>query len=78
MITFRLSTYLPTFFFQGAGDAFVGALATFLVRHKDYPLHQIVGAACKIATLSVTKEGTQTSYPTNYDPFSIKYKYLNL
>ncbi|XP_013191574.1 ribokinase [Amyelois transitella] len=62
----------------GAGDAFVGALATFLVKYQDLPLHQIVGAACDVATISVTKEGTQTSYPTNYNPFNKQYKYVML
>lgn len=64
----------------GAGDAFVGALATFLVSHKDQPLHQIIGAACEVATISVTKEGTQTSYPTSftYTPFKKEYKYEEL
>ncbi|CAG9788054.1 unnamed protein product [Diatraea saccharalis] len=59
----------------GAGDAFVGALATFLISNKERPLHQIIGAACEVATLSVTKEGTQTSYPTNYIPFRKEYHY---
>ncbi|GBP34905.1 Ribokinase [Eumeta japonica] len=59
----------------GAGDAFVGALATFLVTYKDRPIHQIIGAACEVATISVTKEGTQTSYPTNYRPFGREYNY---
>ncbi|KAM3962060.1 ribokinase [Aphomia sociella] len=62
----------------GAGDAFVGALATFLVTQKTFPMHQIIGAACKIATMSVTKEGTQTSYPTNFNVFNkpFEYKFL--
>ncbi|XP_026730356.1 ribokinase-like [Trichoplusia ni] len=62
----------------GAGDAFVGALATFLVLHKEQPIHQIVGAACRVATLSVTKEGTQTSYPNKFNAFEKEYKYINL
>ncbi|KAJ0176154.1 hypothetical protein K1T71_008328 [Dendrolimus kikuchii] len=62
----------------GAGDAFVGALATFLVTHKIQPLHQIIGAACHIATISVTVEGTQNSYPTKNDVFTKEYKYLML
>ncbi|XP_061718123.1 ribokinase-like [Cydia pomonella] len=62
----------------GAGDAFVGALATFLVDHKDLPLHQIIGAACEVATISVTKEGTQTSYPSNIDAFTNEYDYIKL
>lgn len=63
---------------QGAGDAFVGALATFLVSHRDFPMHQIIGAACVIGTISVTKEGTQTSYPTKCNVFDREYKYLTL
>ncbi|CAK1582835.1 unnamed protein product [Parnassius mnemosyne] len=62
----------------GAGDAFVGALATYLVSHKNYPMHQIVGAACQVATISVTKEGTQNSYPTNFDAFNKQYRYVEL
>ncbi|XP_063385166.1 ribokinase-like [Cydia fagiglandana] len=62
----------------GAGDAFVGALANFLVKHKDLPLHQIIGAACEVATISVTKEGTQTSYPSNIDAFTNKYDFIKL
>ncbi|OWR42861.1 ribokinase-like [Danaus plexippus] len=62
----------------GAGDAFVGALGTFLVNKKNIDFHQIVGAACEIATLSVTKEGTQTSYPEKYDVFNKKFKYVCL
>ncbi|XP_026752535.1 ribokinase-like isoform X2 [Galleria mellonella] len=62
----------------GAGDAFVGALATFLVTQKNYSLHQIIGAACEVATISVTKEGTQTSYPTKLNPFNKEFKYLYL
>lgn len=63
---------------QGAGDAFVGALATYLVTHKDQPMHQIIGAACYVATQSVTKEGTQTSYPDKINAFNRSYKYLCL
>lgn len=62
----------------GAGDAFVGALATYLVSHKNYPLHQIIGAACHVASISVTKEGTQTSYPENYEAFQTEYRYYKL
>ncbi|XP_059062712.1 ribokinase-like [Achroia grisella] len=62
----------------GAGDAFVGALATFLMTQKNYPMHQIIGAACDVATISVTKEGTQTSYPTKFNASDKEYKYLYL
>ncbi|XP_046967687.1 ribokinase-like isoform X2 [Vanessa cardui] len=62
----------------GAGDAFVGALATFLMRDKSKPLHQVVGAACEVATLSVTREGTQTSYPENHSAFAEEYTFVIL
>ncbi|KAJ8720200.1 hypothetical protein PYW07_012243 [Mythimna separata] len=62
----------------GAGDAFVGALATYLVTYKDQSMHQIIGAACHVATVSVTKEGTQTSYPSKFDAFKKEYKFTEL
>ncbi|CAG4961971.1 unnamed protein product [Colias eurytheme] len=61
----------------GAGDAFVGALATFLVTQKDRPIHQIIGAACDVASKSVTIEGTQTSFPNKYT-FHENYNYIVL
>ncbi|MGL4610487.1 MAG: ribokinase [Trueperaceae bacterium] len=45
----------------GAGDAFVGSLAYFL--GKDFSLKKAVERAGSIATLSVLKPGTQTSFP---------------
>lgn len=78
IISKLLHTQTDIFIFQGAGDAFVGALATFLVTYKTVPLHQIIGAACEVASISVTQEGTQTSYPTNYKPFTKEYPYVNL
>ncbi|MCA9838589.1 MAG: ribokinase [Trueperaceae bacterium] len=45
----------------GAGDAFVGSLAYFL--GADWALEKAVARACDLATLSVQKPGTQTSYP---------------
>ncbi len=46
----------------GAGDAFVGSLAYFLGAGRS--LRQAVEKACAIATQSVLKTGTQTSFPT--------------
>ena len=46
----------------GAGDAFVGSLATFLA--QGVGLDEGVKQACAIATLSVQKMGTQTSFPS--------------
>lgn len=63
---------------QGAGDAFVGALASLLVNFKKHPLHQLIGAACEYATLTVTTEGTQTSYPEKYIPFTKQYDFITL
>ncbi|CAH0726985.1 unnamed protein product, partial [Brenthis ino] len=62
----------------GAGDAFVGALAKYLVFNKDQPFHQIVSAACEVASISVTKEGTQTSYPQEHCAFTKTYPYFVL
>ncbi|MFT5196462.1 MAG: ribokinase [Candidatus Promineifilaceae bacterium] len=46
---------------SGAGDAFVGSLATFLT--SGIGLDESVKRACSIATMSVQKMGTQTSFP---------------
>lgn len=45
----------------GAGDAFVGSLATFLA--LDFSLETAVERSVQIASLSVQKAGTQTSFP---------------
>ncbi len=45
----------------GAGDAFIGSLAYFLGSKR--PLRDAVERACAIATQSVLKTGTQTSFP---------------
>ncbi|WP_416828920.1 ribokinase [Ectobacillus polymachus] len=45
----------------GAGDAFIGCFAHFFVQNGDV-LHAIKMATA-FAALSVTKQGTQTSYP---------------
>lgn len=49
---------------QGAGDAFLGALAYFIAYHPGLPLEEHVTRACQIAAQSVLKTGTQTSFPT--------------
>jgi ribokinase len=46
----------------GAGDAFIGSLAYFLGMKR--PLRDAVERAVGIATQSVLKRGTQTSFPT--------------
>lgn len=46
----------------GAGDAFIGALAYLLGYRKDLDFLDMLKAACFVASDSVTKVGTQTSY----------------
>jgi len=60
----------------GAGDAFIGALAHYTAMDPTIPLVQRVGAAVHIATYSVQRKGTQSSYPTLRDlgDFDIKTK----
>nr|CAI5836472.1 unnamed protein product [Callosobruchus analis] len=48
----------------GAGDAFIGALAYLLANKKELATEMCVGLACVAAADSVTKRGTQTSFPT--------------
>ena len=46
---------------SGAGDAFIGSLAYFL--GAKLPMRAAVERACAIATRTVLKTGTQTSFP---------------
>jgi len=50
-------------YIQGAGDAFIGALAFFLSTEPDLPLHDVIQRANEIATRSVLASGTQKSFP---------------
>jgi ribokinase len=47
----------------GAGDAFVGSLAFFLARRPAMPVEEAVRRSCSLASLTVTRAGTQASYP---------------
>lgn len=51
-------------FQQGAGDAFVGALAYYLAYHLQLTMTEMLQRSCQVATFSVLSPGTQTSYPT--------------
>lgn len=51
----------------GAGDAFIGSLAYFLVKHPNASLTNVIGAACEVASHSVQKPGTQSSFPNSKD-----------
>ena len=55
---------MSDFSFQGAGDSFVGSLAYFLSKHPNLSLEETVRRSVAIASISVQKPGTQTSYPT--------------
>jgi ribokinase len=48
----------------GAGDSFVGTLALLMARKENLSLKEQVKRACRVASQSVEKKGTQTSYPT--------------
>lgn len=48
----------------GAGDSFCGALSTYL--STGMGLSEAAGYACGVASMTVRKDGAQTSYPT-YD-----------
>merc|ERR1719235_1723380 len=47
----------------GAGDSFLGALAAQLVEGSD--LDAAMARANEVAAVSVTREGTQKSFPTS-------------
>jgi ribokinase len=53
----------------GAGDSFVGSLAYFLAEKR--PLRDSIEKACRIATRSVLKMGTQTSFPSRDEVLDI-------
>jgi ribokinase len=50
---------------SGAGDAFIGALGVFLA--EGTPLREAVRRANAVAALSMTRPGTQASFPTRND-----------
>ncbi|XP_005102957.1 ribokinase [Aplysia californica] len=47
----------------GAGDSFIGSLAYFLATRPELPVPEMIKRASFIASVSVTKPGTQISYP---------------
>ena len=51
----------------GAGDCFVGALAFLMASFPSLSLSNKIERACKIASKSVCKEGTQSSFPSQSD-----------
>lgn len=53
---------------QGAGDAFVGAMAYYLACHPRLPFEEVIRRSSIIAGYTVTAPGTQTSYCTDKLP----------
>ena len=49
---------------QGAGDAFVGSVAYYMAKHPQLAFTEIVRRSCHVAAISVSKKGTQKSYPS--------------
>lgn len=47
----------------GAGDAFVGALAFMLACKRHYPISKAIEVANYVASDSVTRPGSQKSFP---------------
>jgi ribokinase len=47
----------------GAGDSFAGSMAFYMANFANLDLEEIVRRYCNIASISVTKEGTQPSFP---------------
>jgi ribokinase len=53
--------------FQGAGDAFVGALCFYIAKYSQLSFEERIRRSVEIATISVQSIGTQTSYPEAKD-----------
>lgn len=51
----------------GAGDSFIGALAFYIAHYPSLTLAEAARRANVVATMSVQKEGTQTSFPWQKD-----------
>jgi ribokinase len=55
---------------SGAGDALIGSLAVFLA--EGLPLREALRRASVAAALSVTRPGTQASFPTRAEVEAIQ------
>lgn len=64
----------------GAGDAFIGALAFFMSKCPEATWTQNIGASIEIASHSVQRKGTQTSFVNfpSIDPSTKNYKFEEL
>ena len=45
------------------GDSFVGSMSYYLAYHPELDMTEMIRRSCDIASISVQKEGTQTSFP---------------
>lgn len=52
---------------QGAGDAFLGALAFLLAYRSNWSLERKVQVSCFVSTISIMTRGTQSSFPQAKD-----------
>lgn len=64
----------------GAGDTFIGALAFFISKFPEATWTQKIGASIEIASHSVQRKGTQTSFVNfpSIDPSTKSYKFDEL
>merc|ERR1711997_1211622 len=51
----------------GAGDSFVGSMSYYLAYHPELDMTEMIRRSCDIASISVQKEGTQTSFPYKHE-----------
>ena len=63
----KVNLHFNNFILQGAGDAFVGALAYFISHHSQLSMSEKIRRACQVASVSVQAPGTQSSYPWRKD-----------
>ena len=66
LFPYLISTFSHNWFilcFQGAGDSFIGSLAYYISTHPELGLAESVRRSIQIASISVQKPGTQTSFP---------------
>lgn len=64
----------------GAGDAFIGALAFFISKFPEATWTQKIGASIEVASHSVQRKGTQTSFVNfpSIDPNTKNYQFQEL
>uniref|UniRef100_A0A0L8GIW1 Ribokinase n=1 Tax=Octopus bimaculoides TaxID=37653 RepID=A0A0L8GIW1_OCTBM len=61
---YKLADYFCPNETEGAGDVFIGSFAYYLSCHPHLDLHEMIRRSSKIASISVQKPGTQTSFPS--------------